>query len=573
MSSTNLPITLTLPQSATIPLVTQPLSLVSGTLTLPAEHMNNLVQIYDREGVLQSEFLVTSPRTLYFSNVNFSKIILSDITFSYSIFLTYKIQQYSTQAEYESNLEMADFQNEFIPFTATPVFAFGSVVFPTANATDNNGNKAAYYVPITISNNESSATGSNFAQLISFTPSDISSYINPNCQNIFFGDANGTLYNSWIENATSSTTSGAVNIWVQVPNINPNSSITIYMYIDATTSTLALSGKNTGAQPGYTSTYGEYDNGADVFLIYLNGNTPTTDFNVASGLTLAQATGITLPDGNTGNVLNITGYNGTNELQIGYTVGTSVTSIIAESNFQEYTLTGTSQGPIVIANSPNITTSTNAIDVEIGYDSSYFSQAYISGGSLTYDQNQQGTYNTNWNYASVQTIAGTSSFYGYIAPQLYSTSGGYSGTVSANPVSGATELYIGFGIIKTSSSHPWNTYINWARGRTYPPAGVMPSATFGTLVVIGGGSITIFPQNTGLVYFCFTVQNTTGSAITLSIQNNTTGEYVINEDIPPDSLIPSIEAYDTGLILNQQYTYTFNGAGLSYFTVIARETY
>ncbi len=47
-----------------------------------------------------------------------------------------------------------------------------------------------------------------------------------------------------------------------------------------------------GEAPELSSTYGKYDNGANVFSLYFKGNTATTNFNVISstGYTLAQGT-------------------------------------------------------------------------------------------------------------------------------------------------------------------------------------------------------------------------------------------------------------------------------------------
>ncbi len=47
-----------------------------------------------------------------------------------------------------------------------------------------------------------------------------------------------------------------------------------------------------GEAPTLSSTYGQYDNGANVFAAYFNGNTATSDFSVYSPLTVAQATGV-----------------------------------------------------------------------------------------------------------------------------------------------------------------------------------------------------------------------------------------------------------------------------------------
>ncbi|MEM0149784.1 MAG: hypothetical protein QXW10_02725, partial [Candidatus Micrarchaeaceae archaeon] len=73
-------------------------------------------------------------------------------------------------------------------------------------------------------------------------------------------------------------------------------------------------------------------------------------------------------------------------------------------------------------------------------------------------------------------------FYGYTAPQLYITNGGYSGSTSSYlPSTGS--LYIG-GIGGPNSEYTVQEnaiYYNWMRARAYPPNGVMPKVTFGTM--------------------------------------------------------------------------------------------
>jgi hypothetical protein len=60
---------------------------------------------------------------------------------------------------------------------------------------------------------------------------------------------------------------------------------------------------------------------------------------------------------------------------------------------------------------------------------------------------------------------------------LYSTSGGYSGTVSNNPLSSSSTLYLGL-IGGVGSGDEWQTYINWMRARTYVPE--MPTTSIGS---------------------------------------------------------------------------------------------
>ena len=86
-----------------------------------------------------------------------------------------------------------------------------------------------------------------------------------------------------------------MNLPVSIP---ANSSITIYMFIRN-----SIQYPYTGLRPDLTSTYGQYDNGKNVFLIYFNGNEPLSNFNnEGNSLTRISTTG---PLGNTINAIYI----------------------------------------------------------------------------------------------------------------------------------------------------------------------------------------------------------------------------------------------------------------------------
>ena len=95
-------------------------------------------------------------------------------------------------------------------------------------------------------------------------------YINTNQttafgQNVEFFYANGTIIPSWLEQYHS----GYAIWWVKTGSIAANSKITIYMGFASKTTNL-LNNKTTGEAPQLSSTYAEYDNGANVFTNYWN---------------------------------------------------------------------------------------------------------------------------------------------------------------------------------------------------------------------------------------------------------------------------------------------------------------
>ncbi|MEM3844855.1 MAG: Ig-like domain-containing protein [Candidatus Parvarchaeota archaeon] len=149
------------------------------------------------------------------------------------------------------------------------------------------GNAVQYYVAITITNSQSSATPSPFQQMITINSSNYSSYLASDLSNVNFQDGNGNILNSWLESGNSNTSTSTI-YWVSLPNgVAANSSITIY-YCTYATSVNAFNNTNTGVAPQLTSTYAQYDNGTNVFTAYANAgsSTPSTSTHVTYSATL-----------------------------------------------------------------------------------------------------------------------------------------------------------------------------------------------------------------------------------------------------------------------------------------------
>ena len=124
------------------------------------------------------------------------------------------------------------------------------------------------YEPITITNTQSSATPSPFQQMINFTSSDpgFSSIATGNFgQNVEFFYYNGTVIPSWLENYTSTNAIW----WLKIAAIPAGSSEIIYVGF-ASTLTNLFNTVNDGEAPQLSSTYAEYDDGANVFNYYTN---------------------------------------------------------------------------------------------------------------------------------------------------------------------------------------------------------------------------------------------------------------------------------------------------------------
>ena len=85
-----------------------------------------------------------------------------------------------------------------------------------------------YYVPINLTNSESTATSAPFQQMVNITESTYSSYIaySGSTANFEYFYSNGTIIPAWIE----SNSSGVLRVWVKLPNgIPANSKVTLYL--------------------------------------------------------------------------------------------------------------------------------------------------------------------------------------------------------------------------------------------------------------------------------------------------------------------------------------------------------
>jgi hypothetical protein len=347
-------------------------------------------------------------------------------------------------------------------------------------------------VPITLTNSQSSAVLSGSQVNINVDWNTYSSYLSNPVDNYAFFDSSGNVLPSWLESASATTTSGvggASNtatssvVWVVIDSQIPanGGTYTFYLGFYATTSNQLSSTGNTGEAPTLSNTYAAYDNGANVFNAYFNGNTATSSFSVSSGYTLTQATGIAGPGSSTINAIKVTGYGG--KPVFTFNKAMSNTALVVESSFSDPGAAnpGTDTGAVGIVNNVAAASVTNAISAASGGGKDYFEQdSWINSAFSA--SNSQGTATANWLYASL-TYTGSSatSWSAYIAPQLYSTTGGYTGTVTNNPLSSATNLYLGQ-ISSSSSGYPITIYYNFMRARTYLPNGATPTASFGSFM-------------------------------------------------------------------------------------------
>jgi hypothetical protein len=339
------------------------------------------------------------------------------------------------------------------------------------------------YVPITITNSQTSATPTAFQQMVTWNPSTYSSYEASNLGNIRFCAEAGCATNlyAWLESCTSSCapTATSATAWVQLSSVIAGSGgqLTIYM-VFAPTST-NFDGNYWGEAPTLSGAYAQYDNGANVFTAYFDGNTPTSDFTVGSGLAVSQAPSVAGPGATTIDAIQVTGSAAAHEPHFAFDEAMSNSGLITESSFAQVTDFADASPITGLVDSATASSVANGISVGAGAATTYFFQMYDSAGTVSAFVNELGASVAaeTWLYGSV-TYPGTSatSWSATVAPQLYSSTGGQTDTYANNPLSGVTgSLYLG----AMAGTSAVQVYFNWDRARAYPPGGVMPSTSLG----------------------------------------------------------------------------------------------
>ena len=323
-----------------------------------------------------------------------------------------------------------------------------------------------YYVPINLTNSQSTATASPFQQMVNITESTYSSYIaySGSTANFEYFYSNGTIIPAWIE----SNSSGKLVTWVKTISIPASSHIQVYLgFAPKTTNLLSSSGTTgIGEAPQLSSTYAQYDDGASVFTNYWN----FAGTSLPSGLTALQGTAGT-------------DYIVSNSLELATTLAVIQSTATPTGNFimEDYayyeTADSTPDGWQFGAYSSGTANYGGLTD---GGDGEYYAlnNAYtsVTATSLVGSKfiesvsNDAGTIVASW-----QVVGGTA----YTSPS-------FSSTTSA-------PITIGGRWSRLTTDNTMAAYIYWLRTRAYPPNGVMPSVSFGA-VQSASASLSISPN-------------------------------------------------------------------------------
>lgn len=302
------------------------------------------------------------------------------------------------------------------------------------------------YVPITVTNSESSATSTNFQQLVTVDLSYYSSFLNADLSNTFFSSdtAGSSVLTSIIESGNSYPF-GSVNFWVVLSDgIAANSSTTIYLQIDLSLSS-HINKTTTGLACNLTSSYGEYDNSSSIFNFYDNFSGTTLDSsNWSSGGTFTVNNGISLNDGY---IYSTATYSSSDD----YTLDV----------FGYNDLTGNQGFGSFVSNSNSFSGADVQIMAALGSPNRYTAaSAYVSG------------YSDN---TLTESIPFTTNYIFTLSP-AFASSGNtwyltYNQASAGVPSSVGSLTYIG----ASGGSSTNAIYIQYIRLRYTPPNGVMPS--------------------------------------------------------------------------------------------------
>jgi len=172
-----------------------------------------------------------------------------------------------------------------------------------ASGTITSSSLTLYYVPVTLTNcNPCAATPNPLQTKVTWNPSTYAAYEASNLGNIrFCADAGCvTVLYAWLESCTSSCTTSATSAsaWVKLTSAIAANGGTLTIYMVFLSKTASFDSNYWGEAPTLSGTYGQYDNGANVFTFYddFAGTTLSSKWTAilsGSGATITVNNGLT----------------------------------------------------------------------------------------------------------------------------------------------------------------------------------------------------------------------------------------------------------------------------------------
>jgi hypothetical protein len=331
------------------------------------------------------------------------------------------------------------------------------------------GYQPSYCIPVTLTNSQSSATLANFQVKVTINSNTNSSDYASNLANVNWQDGSGNILSSWLESGETNTSTASV-YWVNLGSKTIAASggtLTIYQVIYPT-SVNCMNTSNTGAEPNYTGTYGQYDNGASVFGFYDNfaGTSLNSKWTKTSYCSATVNNGLTLQSS-----CSSGGWGG---MYASYSTSNPVT---------------------MEANAEEATTSTSALALQLAQSSTYVYSGWCEDSSYMFYYDD-GSHNTliekvSSSNAGTQLVSSTWSSKGtyYILSAVVGSNAtnnlaqqvGYGSTFSQTV---GDTTYTSFSYVCLNVYYGGNWKLYWVRCRITPPSLTMPSASAGSVTTI-----------------------------------------------------------------------------------------
>ncbi len=348
------------------------------------------------------------------------------------------------------------------------------IVPATSGALSASGySSATAYVPITLTNSQSSSTSSSFQQMVYFDPATYSANEMANLSNIEFTTGvggTGTVLDAWIESGASASAANTV-VWVNLGGSTiAGSGGTLTIYMNFMSDNSPVTNGYTGYAPQlwcatgcFQTSYAQYDNGASVFTNYFIGDS-------LSGWTVSGQAGITT-SAPSGSPFGTNAFYGDTGQPAGNYLYTAANGQSSNMIIEYYTYEQGLDDFYFLANSIGY-----GQMGRVGDGSGWYGLAPTQSWTNWGTPSDTGYWTGEWVLTSIVVVNGVATM--YVSPSL----GNYGSEIGQNPSTPLTVTdsgnYIGlvpdggFGSAK---------YWNGAIIRAYPPNGVMPSFSFGSV--------------------------------------------------------------------------------------------
>ena len=328
------------------------------------------------------------------------------------------------------------------------------------------------FVPVTLTNSQSVSSSNGMTALVVTDWKTWESYINSNVSNIeFFNSTWSPLY-AWMENGNTNTSWS--DVWVNLStNVIPaDGKITIYIAFFSLNTYNLGAHSYWGENASLSASYGADDNGWAVFYKYWNFNGTSLPSNFIFGSSYGAATGASYT---VNNKLTLSS-TGTSMAAVMYETAISLSSYTVQTDFN-----GVSNGPLGLITYGQLFSSSNTIQIGLNVSTNKLYEGYFDGNTFT----AIGISKPGGGSSVLAITFDVSTLNSTVFEALPNIGEAYNFTTEMERTNGTTpgSSYIGVGGgTKLAASGP--VIIHYFLVRVSPPAGVLPSDTFGSVISV-----------------------------------------------------------------------------------------